>query len=89
MYGKAPGPLNPELVQKALGDEKPITCRPADLIPAGWDQAVKEAGENALCEEDVLTYALFPTVAPRFLEEKRRQLENRHKYSIERIDKKK
>jgi len=88
MYGKAPGPLNPELVKKALGDETPITCRPADLIPAGWDQAEKEVGDLASCEEDVLTYALFPTVAPAFLEEKKKRLENIHKYKVERIDKK-
>ena len=89
MYGKAPGPLNPDLVKKALGDESPISCRPADLIPAGWDQAEKEVGDLATCEEDVLTYALFPTVAPAFLEEKKKQLENVHKYKVERIDKKK
>jgi pyruvate carboxylase subunit B len=89
MYGKAPGPLNPDLVKKALGDESPITCRPADLIPAGWEQAEKEVGDLATCEEDVLTYALFPTVAPAFLEEKKKRLENVHKYKVERIDNKK
>ena len=88
MYGKAPGPLNPELVKKALGDETPITCRPADLIPAGWDQAEKEVGDLASCEEDVLTYALFPTVAPAFLEEKKKRLENINKCKGERSDKK-
>ncbi|MBO6092461.1 MAG: pyruvate carboxylase subunit B [Oscillospiraceae bacterium] len=89
MYGKAPGPLNADLVKKALGEESPISCRPADLIPAGWDQAEKEVGDLATCEEDVLTYALFPTVAPAFLEEKKKQLENVHKYKVERIDNKK
>ena len=88
MYGKAPGPLNQELVKKALGEESPISCRPADLIPAGWEQAEKEAGDLAACEEDVLTYALFPTVAPAFLEEKKKRLENKHQYKIERVDKK-
>ena len=88
MYGKAPGPLNPDLVKKALGDEQPISCRPADLIPNGWEQAEKEVGDLALCEEDVLTYALFPTVAPKFLEAKKERFENTHKYKIERIEKK-
>ena len=88
MYGKAPGPLNPELVKMALGEEQPITCRPADLIPSGWEQAEREAGENALCEEDVLTYALFPTVAPKFLEAKRQRIENTQKYKIEAIGRK-
>ena len=85
MYGKAPGPLNPELVKKALGDEQPISCRAADLLPDGWEDAVAGAGEDALCEEDVLTYALFPTVALKFLKEKRKRIENRHKYTVERI----
>lgn len=83
MYGKAPGPLNPELVKKALGDEKPIDCRPADLIPAGWEDAVKGAGDLAECEEDVLTYALFPTIAPAFLEAKRDRGVVLAKYCIE------
>lgn len=85
MYGKAPGPLSPELVKRALGDEKPISCRPADMIPAGWDEAVKGAGDLAQCEEDVLTYALFPTVAPAFLEAKRDRGTVLMRYAIEAI----
>lgn len=83
MYGKAPGPLNPELVKKALGDEQPITCRPADLIPAGWDEAVKGAGDLAETEEDILTYALFPSIAPAFLEAKRNRGAVLMRYAIE------
>ena len=89
MYGKAPGPLNPELVKAALGDEQPITCRPADLLAPGWDEAVKGAGDLAESEEDILTYALFPTVAPAFLEAKKAEKERRCKYAIEKVEKKK
>jgi len=85
MYGKAPGPLNPDLVKKALGDEAPISCRPAELLAPGWDQAVQEAGDLAACEEDVLTYALFPTVAPKFLQAKREKEQNSCTYIIEEI----
>ncbi len=85
MYGKAPGPLNPDLVKKALGDEQPISCRPAELLAPGWEQAQKEAGDLAACEEDVLTYALFPTVAPKFLKAKREQEWNNCTYTIEEV----
>ena len=71
MYGRAPGPLDPDLLKRVLKDEAPISCRPADLIPNGWDDAVKGAGDLAQCEEDVLTYALFPSVAPAFLKKKK------------------
>ena len=62
-YGKLPADPNPEIVKKVLGDEKPITCRPADLIKpelAGYRDEIKEYIEQ---EEDVLSYALFPQVA--------------------------
>ncbi len=83
MYGKAPGPISSELMKAALGDEKPITCRPAELLAPGWEEACKAAGDLAACEEDVLTYALFPSVAAKFLEKKRRVESNCVSYSIE------
>jgi len=51
-----------------IGDEQPIDCRPADLLPPGLEQARQEIGELAQSEEDVLSYALFPQVARPFLE---------------------
>ncbi|MBQ9341644.1 MAG: oxaloacetate decarboxylase subunit alpha [Lachnospiraceae bacterium] len=62
-YGQTVKPFNPELVKKALGDEKQITCRPADLIENELDSLRKEAASYIKQEEDVLTYALFPKVA--------------------------
>ncbi len=62
-YGKLPAAPNPEIVKKVLGDEKPITCRPADLIKpelASYREEIKEYIEQ---DEDVLSYALFPQVA--------------------------
>ena len=70
MYGKQPGEMNPELVKKALGDEKPITCRPADLIEPQYEKLRAECGDLARCEEDVLTYAMFPPIARDFLRRK-------------------
>lgn len=83
MYGQAPGPISPDLMKAALGGEKPITCRPAELLAPGWEEACKAVGDLAECEEDVLTYALFPSIAPKFLEEKRRKAANCVSYTIE------
>jgi len=68
MYGRPPAPIDPEIKKKVLGDEEPIDCRPADLIPPGMEQARAEIGELTQSEEDVLSYALFPQVARPYLE---------------------
>lgn len=69
-YGKAPAPMDPEVKQKIIGDEEAITVRPADLLEPEFDKMREEAGKLAKCDEDVLTFALFPQVAPKFLENK-------------------
>src|SRR5439155_21587369 len=65
-YGEAPGPVSDEMKAKVLGKRQPITCRPADLLEPGLDQARKDAEGLARSEEDVLTYALFPEIAKDF-----------------------
>ena len=65
-YGKVPGVVNEEVRKKAIGDDKVIECRPADLLEPEMEKYRKEAGEMARCEEDVLSYALFPQVAETF-----------------------
>ena len=64
----------PEDLQKVvLKGEEPITCRPADLLKPEFDtmkEEVKQYVENASVE-DVLTYAMFPKVAPKFFEKRR------------------
>lgn len=67
-YGRPPAPINPELKKKAIGDEEPITCRPAEMLSPGWERAKTEIGNLAKSEEDVLSYALFPQVAKPFFE---------------------
>jgi pyruvate/oxaloacetate carboxyltransferase len=71
-YGRPPAPIDPEIQRLAIGDEKPIDCRPADLIPPGMEQARVEIGDLAQNEEDVISYALFPQVARPFLERRAR-----------------
>jgi oxaloacetate decarboxylase alpha subunit len=67
-YGRPPATIDPEIKKKAIGDETPIDCRPADMIPPGMEEARAEIGDLAQSEEDVLSYALFPQVARPFLE---------------------
>ena len=69
-YGKVPGEVNEEVRKKAIGDEEPITCRPADLLEPELEKYKEEAKDLAKCEEDVLSYALFPQVAGKFLQER-------------------
>ena len=68
LYGRPPGPINPELKRLVLGDEEPIAVRPADLLEPGLDKARTEIGDLARSEEDVISYALFPSVAREFFQ---------------------
>lgn len=65
-YGQTVKPFNPEVQKKAIGDEEPITCRPADLIPNELESLEKEMAQYKQQDEDVLSYALFPQVATEF-----------------------
>jgi len=70
-YGSTLGEKNPAVLKRAEEHAKkaPITCRPADLLKPEWTQLSESAlaleGNNGR-DEDVLTYAMFPQVAPRF-----------------------
>ena len=70
LYGKAPAKIDEEIKKKIIGDEETITVRPADLIAPEFEAMKKEVGDLAKCDEDVLAYALFPQIAPKFLESK-------------------
>ncbi len=63
LYGTPPGPISEEIKRKVLGKKEPITCRPADLLKPGLENARKDIGALAVNEEDVLSYALFPEIA--------------------------
>ncbi len=77
-YGKTPVPISDEIRKKIIGDEKPITCRPADLIKPELKQIESEMKEWKEQDEDVLSYALFGQVAEKFFEFRRAQ-----KYKID------
>lgn len=76
-YGSAPAPFNAELQQRVLDGASVITCRPADLLQPELDKLTVEL--KGLAQEkniklaqdeidDVLTYALFPQIGLKFLE---------------------
>ncbi len=69
-YGKTPAPISAEFAKKILGDDAPITHRPADDIEPELDKLTQEAAKWAQQPEDVLTYAMFPQVAPGFFEKR-------------------
>ncbi len=65
-YGRLPAPVNEEVRRKVIGDQKVISCRPADLIKPELEGYRKQIGQYITQEEDVLSYALFPQVAEKF-----------------------
>ena len=70
-YGKTPGEIDPDFRRRIIGDAEPIECRPADLIEPEMDMLRAEFPQKYLeQEEDVLTMALFPQVAPKFFEKR-------------------
>lgn len=70
LYGKPPTDVNLEIQRKVIGDEQPITDRPADHIEPALAKAKEELGALYTKPEDVLSYALFPPQAKKFLEER-------------------
>jgi oxaloacetate decarboxylase alpha subunit len=66
--------MDPEVQKKAIGDEVPITCRPADMLAPGFEVAKIEVGALARSEEDIISYALFPQIARPFLERRNKGL---------------
>lgn len=69
-YGKAPGEINEELRFQAIGNSFVITTRPADYLEPEMEQLRTEIGDLANSEEDVLTYAMFPDIGRKYLEER-------------------
>ncbi|MBE6649847.1 MAG: oxaloacetate decarboxylase subunit alpha [Ruminococcaceae bacterium] len=67
-YGALPAPVNEDVRKKAIGDAEVITVRPADLLEPELEKYREEAKDIVKCEEDVLSYALFPQVYTKFAE---------------------
>ena len=67
-YGKTPVAIDPEFIKKIIGDEAPITHRPADDLKPELEQLRAEIAPYLEQDEDVLSYALFPEVSKKFFE---------------------
>ena len=67
-FGQTVKPFNKEVQKKIIGNETPITCRPADLLEPMLPKFEKEVAQWKQQDEDVLSYALFPAVAKEFFE---------------------
>ncbi|HOL41670.1 MAG TPA: biotin/lipoyl-binding protein, partial [Methanospirillum sp.] len=72
-YGRSPGPISDDIRRLIIGDEEVITVRPADLLAPMYEKMKGEAIQAGLIkkEEDVLTYILYPAIAPSFLKGER------------------
>jgi oxaloacetate decarboxylase alpha subunit len=66
-YGRPPAPVDPKIQKVVIGEEEPITSRPADLLEPELTKAREALGDLAESERDVISMALFPQVAPEFL----------------------
>ena len=73
-YGTTPVKIDPKFVKQIIGNEKPVTGRPADLLQPELETLREECKQWIEQEEDVLSYAMFQKVAVNFFE-KRRQKE--------------
>ena len=67
-YGRLPGEVDEDVRKKCIGDAELVTCRYADLIEPELDKYREELKDVMEQEEDILSYAMFPQVAPKFFE---------------------
>jgi oxaloacetate decarboxylase alpha subunit len=81
-YGRAPGEVDQALIEKVLGEEKPITERYADLLEPGFEAAKAKLGSIAQSDEDVLSYIAFPPIAEKFFQEREERKSTTVTYSI-------
>ena len=75
-YGKTAVPIDPAFIKKIIGDEQPITYRPADDLKPELEQLRTEIAQYMEQDEDVLSYALFPEVSKKFFEYRKAQKYN-------------
>lgn len=73
-YGRTPAPVDPDFQKKIIGDEAPVTARPADALAPELASLKKASAEYAIQDEDVLSYALFEKVAVKYFEQRKKDL---------------
>ena len=75
LYGKPPSPIDEKIKRKIIGDEEPITVRPADLLKPILNNIPNDVKPYVESEEDKLTYALFPQTAIEFFKKRKTRRE--------------
>lgn len=85
-YGRAPGIVDPDLIKKVLGDEKPITTRFADTLAPAFEDMKKTIGSLARNDEDVLSYIAFPQIAEKFFMDREKRDSKTVAYTITKIE---
>jgi len=86
LYGKSPAPIDERVKVKIIGEEKPITCRPADLLKPELKAIPEEAKKFIQSEEDTLTYALFPKAALEFFRKRKLKLEEEKSHLLSELE---
>ncbi|MHC1625899.1 MAG: pyruvate/oxaloacetate carboxyltransferase [Methanoculleaceae archaeon] len=73
LYGRPPAPISEEIRHRIIGDEEMITVRPADLLEPVYEKTKEELKDSGMIrkKEDILTYILYPAIAPSFLKGER------------------
>ena len=85
-YGRTTAPIDPEIRARILAGDQPIQGRYADTLPTDiFETAQAQLGDDARCEEDVLSYIAFPQVAEAFFAQRKEREERVCRYSIEKI----
>jgi pyruvate carboxylase subunit B len=72
LYGRPPGPVNQDIMARAIGDEEPVKGRPADRLEPEMDGVKRELAGRNLSQDDHLSFALFPAIARDFFDERER-----------------
>ncbi len=72
-YGQAPGEIDAELINKVLGDEKPLTIRFADTLEPEFEKVKEQLKDVAKNDRDVLSYIAFPQVAEKFFKDREKK----------------
>lgn len=85
-YGTSPASINPEVVKKALGDEKPVEGRYADTLEPVFEKTKEELKGIAKNDEDVLSYILFPQVTEKYFAARKAKEEKVVKYTISPVE---
>jgi oxaloacetate decarboxylase (Na+ extruding) subunit alpha len=72
LYGRPPAPVDLGIQKKIIGEEEPMIDRPADKLEPGMEKAKRDSLGLAHSPEDVVSFAIFPQIAKKFFEERKK-----------------